>query len=243
MLVRVGTLPEIIMPYSNNREQLRSAISALTPGSGTVDWDSAFALAAADRYSETAAERIVILSDGGFGDVSALPGWQDVEWEYIPIGISAENIAISQLATRSLGTDLPQLFAALTNYGERPAERILSLWLDGNLHFSERLTIPASSSQPFIYELPTTDYTELELRLTLPLAAETPDHFPDDDRAYATTGNLSTARALLISQPSGGAESNIFLERAISSIPGWEVLRGNTALGVPSLVSDLTVLG
>ena len=242
MLVRVGTLPEIIMPYSNNREQLRSAISALTPGSGTVDWDSAFALAAADRYSETAAERIVILSDGGFGDVSALPGWQDVEWEYIPIGISAENIAISQLATRSLGTDLPQLFASLTNYGERAAERILSLWLDGNLHFSERLIIPASTSQPFIYELPTTDYTELELRLTLPLAADTPDHFPDDDRAYATPGNWSTARALLISQPSGGAESNIFLERAISSIPGWEVLRGNPALGVPSLVSDLTIL-
>ena len=242
MLVRVASLAEIILPYSNHRDQLRGAISSLTAGAGTADWQSALALATADRHSETAAERIVILSDGGFGEISALPGGQESEWEYIPIGNSAENVAISQLATRSLGAERPQLFASLTNYGQQDAERILSLWLDENLHHSERISIAAGSAQPFLYELPSHEHQELELRLTVPLAAQTPDHFPADDRAYAATGNSSAARALLISQNSDGSDRNIFLERAISSIPGWEVLRGNPSLGIPSLITDLTVL-
>ena len=242
LLVRVGTLPEIIMPYSDNREQLRAAIQGLAPGAGSVDWDSALALAAADRLAESAAERVVILSDGGFGAVAALPGWGDVEWEYIPIGASAENIAISQLATSAIGGGAPQLFASLTNFGERAAERIVSLWLDGDLRLSERVAIPAGAARPFIYELPTTDYRELELRLTVPLAATTPDHLADDDRAFATTGNQGSARVLLISQATENAEGNIFIERALASMPGLEVLRGRPAMGVPSRVFDLTVL-
>lgn len=242
MLVRVASLAEIILPYSNHRDQLRSAISSLAAGAGTADWQSALALATADRQSESAAERIIILSDGGFGEITALPDGQDIDWEYIPIGSSAENVAISQLATRSLGADRPQLFASLTNYGQQDAERILSLWLGENLHHSERLSIPAGSAQTFLYELPSNEHQELELRLTVPLAAQTPDHFPEDDRAYAASGNSSAARALLIAQNTDGSDRNIFLERAISSILGWEVLRGNSSLGILSLVTDLTVL-
>ncbi len=242
LLVRVGVLPEIIMPYSDNREQLRAAIQGLSPGAGSVDWDSALALAAADRLAESAAERVVILSDGGFGEVAALPGWQDVEWEFISIGDSAENIAISQLATGAIAGEPPQLFASLTNFGERDAERIVSLWLDGELRLSERMSIPAGAARPLIYGLPTTDYRELELRLTVPLAATTPDHLADDDRAFATTSSQGSARVLLISQPTTGAEGNIFLERALASLPGLEVLRGNPAMGVPSRIFDLTVL-
>ena len=242
MLIRVAALPEIILPFSDNREQLRSAIQSLTPGAGRVDWDSALALAAANRNLEAAAEKIVILSDGGFGEISALPGLNTLEWEYIPIGESAENVAISQLASSRLANSPPQLFASLKNHGNQEAERIVSIWLDGQLNFSERVRIAAGADLPLIYELPDDSHRELELRLTVPLGASTADYLKEDDRAFASLNAKARPRVLLISQSSEGAEANPFLERALGSLSRLETFRGNASMGIPTDSFDLTIL-
>lgn len=54
------------------------------------------------------------------------------EVRYVRVGESGENLAITALALRALGTT-PQLFAAVTNTGSQPAETILSLEADGEL--------------------------------------------------------------------------------------------------------------
>lgn len=228
-VIAVGPTPQVLTPPTADRAVLRGAINAAQPTGAPADWEAALALAGASIAGREGAS-IVILSDGGLpADLPPLPA----EVRYVPLGREADNLAISALATRPL-EDAPQLFVAVTNYGPQPADTILSLEVDGELHSADRLTVPAGGSTNLtVTDLPPSTRL-IRAELTPPVEGGTPDYLPLDDVAYAIYTPPAGGRALLVT------EGNIFLEQIFTALPTVEAFK--TAPGnLPEEAFDLVV--
>lgn len=232
-IIRVADVPEVIAPATNNAALLRQAVSAAQPSRAEADWVAALTLASADAIDKSDFS-IVIISDGGLGDASGLPGVPG-DLRYIPVGRSGSNLAISALATRALPGQPPQLFAQLTNYSAADAEVIFNLRVDGELFTAERYSVPAGGSLPIVSaELPA-DFEALQAGLTLPANSTFSDYLADDNTAWAVSGGSSVRRALLMT------DGNLFLEQALRSLPSAQAFKGDPARPLPNDPYDLYI--
>lgn len=215
-IISVGPTPQILTSPTDDRAALRDAINRARPTESPADWEAALALAGASIAGREKAT-IVILSDGGLPDnLPALPA--DVR--YVKIGRETENLAISALATRALG-DTPQLFAAVTNYGTRDADVILSLEVDGQLHSAERISVPAGQTTDLtITDLPASTHL-IRAWLTQPVEGGLEDYLPVDDTAYAVYTPAVSGKLLLVT------EGNLFLEQVFTILPTAEVFKAS----------------
>ncbi len=143
-VIRVAGSPDVLIPYTDDRTQLRDAISAAQPSDASADWNAALTLAAAGSVGD-ADFNAVIIGDGGLGsavNLPAIPG----DLRYVPVGRSNDNLAISALATRALPGQPPQLFAQITNYGDDDARVIFDLRVDGELFTADEHVV--AGAQP-----------------------------------------------------------------------------------------------
>ncbi len=113
-VIRVAGVPEVLAPRTQDRATLREAITDAGPSTTQADWNAALTLAAGTATASAEDFSLVIISDGGLGDNSGLPGVQG-EVTYIPVGEQVGNVAITALATRSRGGGPPQQLAELRN--------------------------------------------------------------------------------------------------------------------------------
>ena len=141
-LIRVADIAEPLTAYTADKNELRRALDGMTVAYGAADWDTALTLAAAGA---SGAENfsIVMISDGGLGDVAGLPA-NIPQPIYVPVGESANNVGITALAARALAGGAPQLFAQVTNYGAEPADISLVIRLDDVLRLSRSGRVPAA---------------------------------------------------------------------------------------------------
>lgn len=209
-LILAGPTPTVLAPATADRSLLRQAVAAAQPAPAGTDWAAALALAAGAAQGARDA-RIVIVSDGGLpNDLPPLPA----ETVYIPIGSSAENLAISALATRDT-PDGPQLFASVTNHGTLNQEALFSLSLGETLFDSRRISIPAGQTTNLTWTLPNT----LASPITARLSDQSQDNLPLDDVAWAVHEGGVSNRALLVTP------GNLFLEQIYSVLPGIEAFK------------------
>ncbi len=233
-LIRVGETAEPLTPYTADKNELRRALQSLTVGQGRADWDTALTLAAAGAAN---AENfsIVMLSDGGLGDAASLPA-NIPQPIYLPVGESANNIAITALATRALPGKAPQLFAQVTNYGDARAEISLVIRLDEVLRLSRSGSIPPRSQLPIPFDEPIAEPFET-LSATLTFDNDVEDFLALDNRAWAVQNSVNARRVYYVSQT-----GNLFLEQALRSLPGVQTFRGNPEnKSLPSDSFDLYV--
>jgi Ca-activated chloride channel homolog len=232
MLIRVADVTEPVTPYSTDASQLRSALDAMTPGQGAGDWSTALTLAAAGAAG---AEQfnILILSDGNIPDVGELPENVPAP-QFIPIGSSGENWAVSALAARALPDQPTQLYAQVQNDSDQAANVSLVIRLDGELWESSSADVSANSQRAFIFQIDQ-PFQTVEAQLVLPEGVT--DYLALDNTAYATAGEQSTRRVLLI-----GETPNLFLEQVLRSLPGVQTFRGDAARGIPQQDYDLYIL-
>lgn len=227
-LIKVGQTPTVIAAASSDRTQLQRALDAVQPDPATAAWNAAFALAtgAAQGFRDA---RIVIVSDGGIpADLPPLP----VEYIYVPIGESGENLAITALATREMEGGI-QLFASVQNEGLIDQETLLSIDLDGTLFDSRRLTVPTGSSINATWDLPPGTAT-IEARLS----DNEGDFLPLDDVAWAVHEGGVSNRTLLVT------EGNLFLEQVFTVLPGVEAFKvppGSNLLDAAEFDYDLVI--
>jgi Ca-activated chloride channel homolog len=208
-LIQVGQTPTILAAASGDKAALRRALEEAEAETAVADWPAALALAsgAAQGFRDA---RIIIISDGGLpADLPPLP----TAPIYRPIGDSGENLAIAALATRATEAG-PQLFASVVNHGLIDRETLFSLYLDGQLHDSRRLTVPAGSSANLTWVLP-----EGAAAIEARLSGHADDHLPLDDVAYAVHEGGVTNRALLVTP------GNLFLEQVYSVLPGVDAYK------------------
>ncbi|MCE2472509.1 MAG: VWA domain-containing protein [Anaerolineae bacterium] len=149
-LIRVADVAEPLTSYTADKNELRRALDSMSVSHGAGDWDTALTLAAAGAAG---AENfsIVMITDGGVGAAASLPA-NIPQPIYVPIGESADNVAITALATRALAGQPPQLFAQVTNYGAEAAEISLVIRLDDVLRLSRSGTIPPRSQLPIPFD-------------------------------------------------------------------------------------------
>jgi Ca-activated chloride channel homolog len=237
-VIRVGDVPEVLTPYTTDRDQLREAINNARPGTGQGDWLAALTLAAAGGANNEDFT-ILIIGDGGLDEREDLPPLTlPGEVRFLPVGRSSENVAISALATRALPGQPPQLFGQITNYSPNLAEVILTLRLDGQEApvVSERFTIPGEGSLPIVStQALAGGFSTLRADLTMSVNSQAENYLALDDTAWAVSRGTSERRVLLVTS------GNLFLEQVLFSLPGLDVIRTTPDSPLPSQPFDLYV--
>lgn len=237
-VIRVGSAPEVLSPYTADRTILRDAIRSAQPSHASADWNAALTLAAAGAAG-SADFNVVIVSDGGGAlnpsegavGLPAIPG----DLQYVPVGRSASNVAISALATRALPGQPPQLFAQISNYGAEDARVIFDLRVDGDFFTAQEITVAAGSSEAFVSESLPADFETIRAHLTLPANSTYTDYLADDDTAWAVSSGIGTRRALVMTN------GNLFLEQMLRSLPAVEPVSVSAEAGIPTEPFDLYV--
>ncbi len=231
MLIRVADATEPVTSYTSDATQLRAALDAMQPGQGAGDWSTALTLAAAGAAG---AEQfnILILSDGNIPDVGQLPENVPAP-QFISIGRSGDNWAVSALAARTLPGQPTQLYAQVQNDTSKAAKVSLVVRLDGELWESASQEVSANSQRAFIFQVDQ-PFQTVEAQLVLPDG--TADYLALDNTAYATAVQQTTRRVLVI-----GPTPNLFLEQVLRSLPGVQTFRGDAARGIPNQPYDLYV--
>lgn len=220
-LIRVGEVAEPITSYTSDTAELRLGLNRIAVGLGQGDWDTALTLAAAGASGATNFN-IVMISDGGIGSATRLPA-NIPRPIYVPVGQSADNVAITALATRALAGQPPQLFAQVTNYGDTSAEISLVVRLDDVLRFSRSGTIPPQSQLPIPFDEPITEPFET-LSASLTFDGVINDYLALDNTAWAVQNEVNTRRVFYVSDG-----TNLFVEQVLRSLPGVQTFRGNSA--------------
>lgn len=234
-LIRVADVPEVLAPYTADAATLTTAVNNAQPSAAVADWSAALTLAAAGAAGAQDFS-IVLISDGGLGGATTLPAIPG-DVRLIPVGQSGANVAVSALATRTLGGDPPQLFAQITNYGTEDAPVIFDLRVDGELFTAERYTIPAGGTLPLVSENLPAGFSILQAGLTIPSESTVPDYLPTDNTAWAINTEDGARSVLLVSQATG----NYFVEQVLRSLPGTNVAIGDPARPLPNTVYDLYI--
>lgn len=237
-IIRVGAAAEVMSPYSADRVQLNAAIAAIQPGYGGADWNAALTLAAAGAQGAEDFS-VVLISDGAdfapgsttAPNLPAIPG----SLNYVRVGESSENLAVTALATRALPGEPPQLFGQITNYGPRDSEAIFSLRVDGELFAAERVTVPAGGDLPFVSSALPAAFTTLQADISAPAGVQWIDYLAEDNAAFAVQSGRGPRRILLMSQ------GNRFLEQVLRALPNTAAFQANPGGGLPRDSFDLYV--
>ncbi len=233
-IIRVADVPEVLTGYSGDAAVLHAAVNNAQPSGAPADWTSALTLAAAGAAgAETF--NVVIIGDGGIGAASGFPPIPG-DIEFVPVGTSRDNLAISAFAARALPGEPAQLFTQITNYSAADVEAIFSLRVDGELVSAERVTLPAGGGLPITSDDLPDDYERVEAALTLPAESSFVDLLPLDNTAYAVSPGSGARRVLLMS------EGNRFFEQVLRSTPGVRTFLGSPETGIPPGNYDLIIL-
>jgi hypothetical protein len=237
-ILQVGQTAEILAPFTSDRVALNAALDAAEAGQGGADWETAFTLAAAGAQGADSFST-VIFSDGGAqlnaADGSSLPALPGVA-RYVPVGQSADNLALTALAVRALPGQPPQLFAEIENFGPQDADTIFDLRVDGDLFTAVKMRVPAGSSVPVVSDNLPDGFTTVRAGLTAPAEGEWRNQLALDDAGYAVAEAASSRRVLLVS-PDG----NLFIEQALRSLPGVQAFSARPIENLSTTGFDLVV--
>jgi Ca-activated chloride channel family protein len=216
-LIQAGFQPVVLASSETDHLELKQALQNASVSNGPADWETALALAAGAASAEAGEQpaNIVIVSDGGLPEsgLPSLPG----EVRYLPVGESDNNLAITALATRTVGNSL-ELFASLENYSDQPRQVLVSFYRNKGLIHARTvdladqatITLPGLATGEAIFEARLEPVTPQEAPL---------DAFPLDDTAFAVSQGPKNRRILLVSK------ENFFLEQVLSAMPGVTAFR------------------
>lgn len=206
-IIAVSSRPEVLASATGDHSLLRRAIDEVAPTNGLADWQAALALAAS--LFSSGKTKVVIISDGGLP--GALPAL-GAEVRFIGVGSGSDNCAITALAVRK-GPTGPEAFLRVANFGEVDTELLVELLADDALFDIRRVRVPALGDVTLtITDLPY-GMRVLQARLSAT------DSLALDNTAWAVQSDGRSKRVLLVSR------GNLFLERALSTLPGVELVR------------------
>ncbi len=237
-VIAVGSQPRVLAASTADRAVLREAVAAARPEEGRADWASALALASG-ATSGAAEGTIVIISDGidltMDADLPRLPG----EVRYLPVGKATraggtDNLAITTLAARD-GRDGLELLIRIANTGPPTSSAIqslLSIYVDGVLYDSRHITVPPGEDLPLTF---TADSGLPAGAATIEARLMSKDALALDDVAWAVCRHGGERRALVVSA------GNLFLERAIATLPDVTAFRASPGAALPAEPYDLYV--
>lgn len=235
-LILVGETPQILIASESDKSLLKAALNKSRATQGSADWEAAFAIAAGATRSDAIESTILIVSDGGLPEsgLPALPG----EVQFLPVGSSSDNLAISALALRATEST-PQLFSQVTNYSDDAKTVLLSFYFGDELFDAHQLTIPAHSSESMTLDDIQNTAGVYKAQISNLQKNQNLDSLSIDDTAFAVYQSSASRRVLLVSK------GNLFLEQALASLPNIQAFRALPAadgsLQIPKDPFDLYI--
>lgn len=222
-LILAGTQPRVLASSTEARATLRRALASVEPEQGHADWESALALAAGVVTQGSDETKTVIVSDMGLGIEESFPLLG--EFHILSVGGKSDNIAVEAMSVRPSkgGTEL---YARVTNYGEESQHPLFSIYKDGELLHSEQLDIPPGGSAELVLpDLPPHPavYTARLGRADDPTTSL--DILDLDNNAYAVFQSEEERRVLLFPSEVSPPRYNLFVEKALLSIPNLHPYR------------------
>lgn len=210
-LILAGYQPLVLASSETDHRALKQALQKAHISNGPADWETALALAAGAASAEASEQpaAILIVSDGGLPESSLPPLPGDVR--YLPIGESADNLAITALATRTVENSL-ELFASLANYSQQPRQVLVSFYRDGELIHAQSVDLADQATISLPNLAPGGAVFEARLEPVSPQEGPL-DALPLDNTAFTVSQGIKNRRILLVTK------ENFFLEQLLSAMP------------------------
>ena len=208
LVVQMGEVPVPLTTLSDEPTELIAAINRVRASDTRADFGRALELAS-DALRGATHPEIVVVSDGALPEPSTPPELGGASVRFIPVGKSGKNLAITAFSVRRYPLDKSRLevLAEVANLGTERADIELSLWGDGSIIDSERLSVDAGARLARFF----TDVggTRHALEARLRYADGSRDDLPADDRAYALVPERRRARVAVVTP------GNTYLEAAL----------------------------
>jgi len=223
-------------PLTSDRAMLAAAITDVEQTDAPGDLTDAVRLADQIAKSERDAG-IVIISDGGGSARSsqsteatpAKPASTPGAVRFVRVGRRADNIGIVAMNSRQIsGTNRPQVFASVVNFGDRPRTVGVELRLEDKLIDARNVEVGANERRALLFDSVPSEGGLAELKL------DADDDLPADNIAYAF---LPSARRLRV----GVISANPFLLQALatnSDIAATRIDPGSNAAEFDCVVID-----
>lgn len=211
-VIEAGPVPRVVFPLSSDLAGIRQALKSIQPSDAESDVGEAMRLAVSLTAKQGSA-RIVLLSDGVFGEISNFsPGKARVDFERI--GKSGDNVSIASFGT----SESPKgrlAFCSLKNYGKMPSLGTLTFKADGKLFNSMKIEVPAKGTLGKTVAVPS-DAKVIEVFLT------NEDMLKSDNYAVSLADPGAAVRVLLM------GPDDLFVERAFSLDPRVSLDKAST---------------
>lgn len=219
LVISAGAKTRVVASFTSDKRALQSSIGSLKPIDAPCNMRQAMVLALSLVGGKSPVPpRIVVLSDGNFGELSDLnPG--AAKLDFIKIGSRCDNVAITGLDSRKTLAGDQQVFASLHNYSIQAKKFNLELYLQDQLLDVREEQLAAGETRQEILG----NVENVGGRVTAKLDIK-------DDLAADNTGSvyLAKRRKLNILMVSKG---NLFLQNALNLDPRTDVVR---AEAIPS---------
>lgn len=203
LLIRADSFPDILVPFTDDRNALAGALRGIAPTDEAADLGEALAMA--ERLARSAGKgRIVLLTDGAFDELPDLA----VPVDLITTGEPLSNLAITALRPRG-----SELMVSVGNYSDAPAVDRLEVTLDGRPLLAEPMALQAGEERNLFFPWDARAGV-LEARLAIG------DRFPVDDTARVVVSSRPRARVQLVTP------GNHFLESLLAVFPELEFTVG-----------------
>lgn len=212
-LIVCGARPSVAVPMTGDDRRLLRALQRVEPTDAATNVRDGLMLGAslAAKRSEST---VYLISDGGFGELSDVPG---ADVRFIAVGERNRNVAILAFeVSRPPGRAESQLFLRLRNYAPTVMDCELAIYHEDEVIDARRIELPADDERVESWEAAITEPGLMRAEL----AAE--DDLAADNVAFAQA-IPSGARSVLVVGP-----ENLFLEQALVIQPGLHVLRADT---------------
>ena len=208
LVVQMGPVPVPLSTLSGDSTELVPAIDRVRASDTRADLARALELAR-DALRGLSRAEIVVVSDGALVPPEPAPALAPIALRFVPVGASSKNLAVTEFSVRRYPLDKSRLevMAEVLNTTNERAEVELSLWGDGAIVDSERLTVAAGERVARFF--PDVGGARHALEARLRYADGRADDLPADDRAYALIPERRRARVLVVTA------GNTYLEAAL----------------------------
>jgi hypothetical protein len=213
LIIAASSKARVVSSFSSDKKALAASVKRLRATDAPCDMRAALVLASSLVAGESAkSPRIVIVSDGDFGDMPDLPT-KNLRLDYLKIGSRCDNVGIVGLDARRTLSGEQQVFVGIENFSNRQKQFNIEVYLGSELVYIKPESLgPQETKQQILGNL-----QKARGRLTVKLDV-------NDDLAADNSGVLYLAGqrridVLIVSK------GNIFLQNALSLDPRTQLTR------------------
>ena len=185
LLMKIGMRPEVVLPWTTDRDAVRAAISSLEPTetAGSAQPALSWAMSTCNRR---VACHIVLFTDGGLEGLDAAlasSSENGLSIRVVSLGEALDNAAVAAFSARRFPADptRAEVLVDVANYGASAYEGTLTLKADGVVLHRESIAIAAGAHASRSFDR----ITGVDALLTAHIERAGGDALSLDDTAYA----------------------------------------------------------